>query len=292
MIKKFLLPTLILLLFAGSAQAQKEKKALMLAVFGTSTEASVTFDEIIPLVQKKFPDRVVFVPYTSKIIRDKLNAQIKNPIDKIHSPEEMLARIKSEGYTDIAVASTLLFAGVENDKLKITVDKFAEENPKIKVTYIPPVLSDDKNVVPVVNTIKKYNIDDGINFVVTHGTHEGHPSEKTYLKVADTVAKSFPRAFTASIEGMPDMAEALDKVKAMKEAKVRFIVFMFVAGDHAENDIAGDEADSLFSEVKEMGKTPDVVYVDTAKGKRIVSLGLDKDYQKILLEYYAKNMPK
>jgi sirohydrochlorin cobaltochelatase len=281
----------VLLLITGAVNAQREK-ALMLSVFGTSSEASVTFDTIVPLVQKQFPDRTVFVPYTSKIIREKLNAEIKNPADKILSPEETLEKIKREGYTDIAVASTLLFAGVENDKLKATVDSFIKDNPGIKTAFIVPILSEDKNIQPVVNTMKKYTIRDGINFVVTHGTHEGHPSEKTYIKVAEAVAKTYPKGIAASVEGVPDLDEAMEKTRKLKDKKVRFTVFMFVAGNHAENDISSDDEDSYFSRVKKMGKTPDLAYVDTIKGKRIVSLGLDKDYQKILLNHYAKYMPK
>lgn len=285
--KKLILILTGLLLMSSIASAAPAKKALVLAVFGTSTEASVTFDQIVPMLKTKFKDRDVYVPYTSSIIRNKLNAELT---EKILSPDEMFAKLKKDGYTDIAVATTLLFAGVEYDKLKASVDTFTKANKGIKVSFAGPLMADEKNIQPVVNTLKPYIIADGINFVVTHGTHEGHAVEKTYLAVQKAVEKTYVKSFVGSIEGVPDMETTLETVEKIKDKKVRFLVFMFVAGDHAENDIAGDEEDSLFTAVKEMGKTPDVVMVKTSKGERILSLGLDPAYQKLLIDHIAKTV--
>lgn len=281
----------LLVLMPFSAYAQGEK-ALMLTVFGTSTEASVTFDELVPMVKESFPDRKLVVPYTSGVIRTKLNAEIKNPEERILSPEEMLNKLKGEGFTDIAVVSTLLFPGVEHDKLKASVDKFSQENKSLKVSYTPPLMTLEENRQPVVNTLKKYMLKDGANLVVSHGSHDGHSVEKAYLNLADLVSKTYPNSRMASIEGLPSMEEALLWIKGNKAQDIRFIVFMFVAGDHAENDIASDDEDSLFSAVKAMGKTPSLFMVDTQTGKRIASLGLDPEYRQLLLDYYAQALKK
>jgi sirohydrochlorin cobaltochelatase len=263
----------------------------MLTVFGTSTEASVTFDELLPKVQQRFPDRDVVVPYTSGVIRNKLNAEIKDTAKKILSPEEMLEKLKADGYTDIAVISTILFPGVEHDKLKGAVDKFSAANKNIAVKYVMPLLLEQGNLESAVGVLSKYTIEDGSNVVVAHGTHDGHSVEKTYLALADRVASGYPNARVGSIEGVPDMKETLKWLEGRKEKNVRFIVFMFVAGDHAENDIASDEDDSLFSAARALGKSPSVPMVETTNGKRIASLGLDPDYRKLLLDYFGKNIP-
>lgn len=280
----------LMMLLPGTALAQTGKKALMLTVFGTSTEASVTFDELVPMVKELFPERDVVVPFTSGVIRNKLNAEISDSAQKILAPAEMLEKLKTNGYTDIAVVTTVLFPGVEHEKIQTAVDSFSKANPDIKVTYTPPLLSNDANLKPAVDTLQKYILADGFNVVVAHGTHEGHPSEQTYLKIAELVTATYPNARVGSIEGLPDMEEVLEQVAASDAKQVRFIVFMFVAGDHAENDIAGDEDDSLFSAVGEMGKEPSVVMVKTSGGERIASLGLDADYRKLLLDYYLKNV--
>ena len=290
MLKKgLLLAMLISVISSGAALAETSHKALMLTVFGTSTEAGVTFDELLPLVQKTFPERAVVVPYTSGVIRDKLNAEISDPAQKILSPAEMLEWLKTEGYTDIAVISTLVFPGVENEKLKATVDKFSAENKNLKVSYTPPLLSGPDNLKPALSVLEKYLLQDGVNIVVSHGTHAGHASEKIYLKLAGLLPQMYPNARLGSIEGVPDMAETLAWAKAQPGQDVRFVVFMFVAGDHAENDIASDEEGSLFSAVRAMGKTPSVVWVKVGEKERIASLGLDPDYRKLLLDYYARH---
>ncbi|MDR0441275.1 MAG: sirohydrochlorin cobaltochelatase [Candidatus Accumulibacter sp.] len=262
----------------------------MLTVFGTSTEASVTFDELLPMVRQRFPDHDVVVPYTSGIIRNKLNANIDDPAKKILSPTEMLEKLKTDGYTDIAVVSTILFPGVEHDKLKHTVDEFDTANTNIRVNYVMPLLSKPDNLESAVDILDKYLLEDGANVVVTHGTHDGHPVEKTYLTLADRVASRYANARVGSIEGVPDMKETLKWLKGRKEKNARFVVFMFVAGDHAENDIASDKDDSLFSATRALGKTPSVRMMNTSNGKRIASLGLDPDYRALLLDYFDSSL--
>jgi sirohydrochlorin cobaltochelatase len=279
-------------LLPGAAMARNNDKAIMLTVFGTSTGASVTFDELLPMVRKRFPERDVVVPYTSGVIRNKLNAGITDPAKKILSPAEMLEKLKAGGYTDIAVINTLLFAGVEHDKLKDVVDRFRAANKNIKVGYVMPLLSEPGQLEPVVGILGKYMLKDGSNVVVAHGSHEGHPAEKTYLELAGRVASRYPNARVGSIEGAPDMKETLKWLEGRKDKDVRFLVFMFVAGDHAENDIASDEDDSLFSAARAMGKSPSVQRVDTTRGKRIASLGLDPDYRALLLDHFDKNISR
>ncbi len=265
-------------------------KALMLTVFGTSTEAAVTFEELIPFVKKLFPERMIGVPYTSGIIREKLNALIGDPAAKILSPAEMLEKMKERGCTDIAVVSTLLFAGTEHDKLKATVDAFAAANPGINISYTPPLLAEHASLRPVVATIRPCLIEDGLNVVVSHGTREGHPVEQTYLEIAELVAEMYPNARVGSIEGLPDLGNVMDWVEKREENKIRFVVFMFVAGDHAENDIASDDEESLFAAVRKMGKKPSVAWTDTSIGRQMASLGLDPAYRSLLLDYYARNV--
>lgn len=296
---RFILLALVLFIVPGTAAAGGGKaaengsgKALMLTVFGTSTAARSTFDELLPLVQERFPDRQVVMPLTSGVIREQLNANIADPARTVLSPAQMLEKLKADGYTDIAVVCTLLFAGIEYDKLKDTVESFSASNTDIKVSLAPPLLADPASLAPTVAALGKYMLPEGSNIVVAHGTHAGHPVEATYLELAGLISKSYPNARMGSVEGAPDMEQVMEWLKGREEKEVRFIVFMFVAGDHAENDIASDEADSFFSMARAMGKSPSLPMLDTKSGKRMASLGLDPDYRKLLLEYYARKVPE
>ena len=287
---RFLAITLILCLMTGTALGAEAKKAFMLTAFGTTTGASVTFDEFVALVKKEFPNRDVVIPYTSSIIREKLNKNITDPAKKFLSPTEMLTQLKERGYTDIAVASTIVFPGIEHEKIQTAVNTFTASNTDVKVTYLPPMLALPAMLQPVVDSLKKSINNSAFNVAVTHGTHKGHPVEKNYRALEVAVANTYSNALVASIEGIPSMEEAMKIVAKQPQKDVQFIVFMFVAGDHAENDIAGNEEDSLFSQVKKMGKTPVVHHVETSAGQRILSLGLDDAYRSLLLRHYKSNI--
>jgi sirohydrochlorin cobaltochelatase len=260
-------------------------------VFGAGNEASITFDELLPLAQERFPGRTVVVPYTSATIRDKLNARIADPDKKLLSPEAMLARLQGQGYDDIIVVSTLLFAGVEHDKLYASVEAFRAAHPGITVTYAPPILADRARLRPALDLLGKYLLPGASNVVVAHGTHPGHAAEATYLELARIVPALYPlcpHVRLGSLEGLPDMAAVLEEVRDDPAKEVRFVPFMFVAGTHVRDDIASDGQDSLFSAVRRMGKRPSVPMVQTGTGPRIASLGLDPDYRQLLLAHYLQ----
>jgi cobalamin biosynthesis Co2+ chelatase CbiK len=243
----------------------------------------------LPLARERFPGRTVAVPYTSATIRNKLNAGIPDPDKKLLSPEAMLAKLHGEGYEDIAVVSTLVFAGVEHDKLYASVEAFRAAHPEITVTYAPPLLAEQANLRPVLDLLGKYLLPGAGNVVVAHGTHPGHAAETTYLELARTVPALYPHARLGSLEGLPDMAAVLEEIKGDPAGEVRFVPFMFVAGAHVRGDITSDGQDSLFSAVRRMGKHPSVPIVQTGGGASIASLGLDPDYRRLLLAHYLRH---
>ncbi|GAB7140967.1 hypothetical protein RsTz2092_09250 [Deferribacterales bacterium RsTz2092] len=287
--RKFLIVITLLAMSAATAQSfAAEKRALVLAVFGTSTEAAITFDELVPLLKKQFHGRDVFVPYTSPVIRNKLNKDRK-AADKLLSPEEMFNKLKKDGYTDLFVATTIVFDGVEYEKLKADTDKFAKANKSIKIKLATPLVSSDANISKVVDTLAPYVRKDAINILVAHGTHSGHSVEKRYLAVQKAFEAKYANSYMGTVEGVPSVDSAYEKVKKANDKQVQFLVFMFVAGDHAENDVAGDEEDSMFSAVKKLGKIPSIAKIKVKGKDRMLSLGLIPAYQKLLVEHIAYN---
>jgi cobalamin biosynthesis Co2+ chelatase CbiK len=280
------------MMMRNDVMLRRKKKALMLAVFGAAGEAAITFDELLPLARECFPGRTVVVPYTSAAIRDRINARIPDPDKKLLSPEAMLAKLQGPGYDDISVVSTLVFAGVEHDKLSASVEAFRAANPGIAVTYAPPILAERANLRPVLDLLGKYLLSGASNVVVAHGTHPGHAAEATYLELAKIVPALYPHARLGSIEGLPDMAAVLERVKADPAGEVRFVPFMFVAGAHVQGDIVSDAQDSLFSAVRRMGKRPSVPLAQTGTGSgtgaRIAARGLDPEYRQVLLAHYLR----
>ncbi len=285
---KFIAFIFVLLLLPGSAWGAGDK-AMVLAIFGATADSAVTFDELVPLLKERFPDRDIVVPFTSGIMRKNINAKISDPAARVLSPVEALEKLKNEGYSDIAVVSTILFAGTEHDKLKGEVEEFAASVDGIKVNYVPPLLAHRENLQPVINLLGKYMIHDGANIVVTHGTKDNHPAEKDYMQTAMLVAKTYPGARAASIEGIPAKDRAMEWLEKQPGNDVRFVVFMFAAGGHVNEDIASDEAESFFSAARKAGKNPSLPWLDK-EANRVACLGMDPDYRRLLLDYFASNV--
>ncbi|RME63160.1 MAG: hypothetical protein D6778_10015, partial [Nitrospirae bacterium] len=114
--------------------------------------------------------------------------------------------------------------------------------------------------------------EEGCNVLVAHGTGETSDGANiTYLGLDRMVSQRWSNVFVGSVEGILTREEALQKAKACPVKRIRFVPFMFVAGDHIMNDIMGQEPDeegnlSWALEMKRAGfqvEAPTVTY----KGK-------------------------
>jgi sirohydrochlorin cobaltochelatase len=86
---------------------------------------------------------------------------------------------------------------------------------------------------------------------VGHGTH--HFSDAAYSALQISLWRRSPNFFVGTIEGLPSYDDVLAQLKKTKSKKVTLAPAMLVAGDHAQNDIGGDESDSWKSQLTEEG---------------------------------------
>ena len=115
-----------------------------------------------------------------------------------------------------------------------------------------------------------------------HGTE--HHTNAAYPALDYTFwAKGYKNVIVGTVEGFPEMDEVLKKLKEQQTKRVLLMPFMVVAGDHANNDMAGDDDDSWLSMFKESGKFDSV---DT----QITGLGEIKDIQQIYVDHTAEAM--
>ena len=240
---------------AGEHGKKKEAKpAILLITFGTSVErAKASFANIDKQVKAAFPGVEVRWAYTSKIIRNKLAKQG----EQIDSPEMALARLMDEGYTRVAVQSLHMIPGAEFHEINANARLFARMAggfDQLQVS-LPLLISDDtmdqalkivKNqVVP-----KERKAGEAV-VLMGHGTH--HPSDAIYSALMYKAQKMDSNFFVGTVEGHPTFEEIRDALVAKKIKKVYLIPFMTVAGDHAMNDMAGDEPDSWKSQLAAVG---------------------------------------
>lgn len=240
---------------AGDHGKKKEAKpAILLVTFGTSVDrAKASFDNIDKQVKAAFPGVEVRWAYTSKIIRHKLAKQGT----AIDSPEMALARLMDDGYTKVAVQSLHMIPGAEFHEINANARLFARMAGGFESLQVsmPLLISDEtmEKALKIVATqmVPKERKADEAVVLMGHGTH--HPSDAIYSAMMYKAQQMDPNFFVGTVEGHPTFEEVRDALVAKKIKKAYLIPFMTVAGDHAMNDMAGDEPDSWKSQLAAVG---------------------------------------
>jgi len=241
----FILAMLTIPVFAGyHGKETPMKKGILLVAFGSSLpEAQVSFTNIEANVKKAFPDVPVHWAYTSSIIRKKLASQGKNT----DSVEMALARMMDQGYTHVAVQSLHTIRGEEYEDLERTVSAFAHMPGGFKRIIIGnPLLTSQTGMEKVCKAVM-VNIPVGRKAneaVVLMGHGTPHPSNAFYAAMMFNLQRKDPNVFVGTVEGSPNIDDIVVMLKEKSIKKAWLMPFMSVAGDHARNDMAGDEDDS------------------------------------------------
>jgi sirohydrochlorin cobaltochelatase len=259
-------------LASGHGHEREMKKGILLVAFGSSVpEAQVSFDNIDKRVKQDFPDTPVFWAYTSSIIRNKLAKEGKI----LDSVPMALARMTDNGFTHVAIQSLHTIRGEEFDDLANTVKAFEDLPDGIeKIAIGAPLLSSEKDMEAVTNAILK-NIPahrkkgDAV-LLMGHGTP--HPSNAFYAALMFHVQRKDPHVFVGTVEGSPDINDIIPMLKEKKLKKIFLVPFMSVAGDHARNDLAGDEEDSWKSILTKQGFECDITLKGTAEYNNMIDI--------------------
>ena len=220
-----------------------KKEAVLVVSFGTSHED--TLEKNISAIEReigaKFPEITLRRAFTSgiimRILREKRNIVIDNTA-------EALERLLSEGYIDVTIQPTHIMNGDEYEKMCTQAAPYAD---RLNITFGRPLLTtvaDYKaTAAAVMDTIAAPENDEAIVFM-GHGT--GHYANAAYSQFEYILHDmGWKRAFVGTVEGYPELDEVERRLKEHPEIKrLRLYPLMIVAGDHAKNDMAGDEEDS------------------------------------------------
>lgn len=225
------------------------KDAILVMTFGTTftdTRAK-TIDAVESAIQKQYPDIPVFEAYTSHIIIDRVKA--KEGIRKL-TPEEAFAKLKEEGYTRVAVVSLDIIPGMEYDynaiATKMQLSNFKKLSLATPLMYFQGTEGEADQVVDFLNALSSQLPKMGKNdatLIMAHGTP--HPANAYYSVIQDRLHQlGMNNVFVYSVEGRPNLEDVIPKLKSGGYKNVTLMPIMMVAGDHANNDMAGDEPDS------------------------------------------------
>lgn len=220
-----------------------DKAALLMVHFGTTYDdtRALTIDAINAKAKETFAGMEIREAYTSRIVMRRLKAR---GIEK-HNPVEALEKLKADGYTHILIQSSNIIEGIEMESLRKDVAPLEKNFKDVRIGN--PLLYTPHDYEEVIAAITKNGAKEGATVLVGHGTYT--PATAQYAMMDYMLqAKGYADYHVGTIEGYPSFEDMLGKLKASKVKKVLLMPFMFVAGDHANNDIAGDWKEALEKE--------------------------------------------
>lgn len=271
--------------------------------FGTSFNDSRVADikGIEDALQEANPDWSVRRAFTAQIIINHVQARDGEKIDNV---DQALERAVDNGVKNLVVQPTHLMHGAEYDELVEAVENYKDKFETVKIAE--PLLGEvgadadavnsDKETVAKALTaeaVKDAGYDsldaakeDGTAFVfMGHGT--SHTAKVSYSQMQTQMNElGYENVFIGTVEGEPEETACEEVIKAVAEAgytKVVLRPLMVVAGDHANNDMAGEDEDSWLSQFNASGKFDSV---DT----QISGLGGIKAIQDLYVAHTAAAM--
>ena len=246
---------------------------LLVVSFGTSFNDSRTADigGIEKALQTAYPNWSVRRAFTAQIIINHVQARDDEKIDNM---DQALQRAVDNGVKNLVVQPTHLMHGAEYDELTEAVESYKDKFES--VTIAEPLLgevgdsddavNDDKKAVAEAITaeaVKTAGYDslevaeaDGTAFVfMGHGT--SHTAKISYSQMQSQMNDlGYDNVFIGTVEGKPEDTACEAVIEKIKEAGYKKVVLrplMVVAGDHANNDMAGDDEDSWKSQFEASG---------------------------------------
>ena len=249
------------------------EKELLVVSFGTSFNDSRAEDigGIESALQEAYPDWAVRRAFTAQIIINHVQARDGEKIDNV---EQALERAAANGVKELVIQPTHLMHGAEYDELTQAVDNFRDMFESVEIAE--PLLGEVGADASVVNadkeTVAKAVVqtaveaagydsieaaaEDGTAFVfMGHGT--SHAAKVTYSQMQTQMEDlGFNNVFIGTVEGEPEETSCEAVIGKVKEAGYTNVVLrplMVVAGDHANNDMAGEDEDSWVSQFEASG---------------------------------------
>ena len=234
------------------------KDAMVVMSFGTTYKDTrvKTIDATVDAIKAAHPNTKVITAFTSHIIRDRI--QQKEGIT-YPTPEEALAELKKDGYTRVALASLDVIPGMEYNYDAAVYNLYKNDFKKMTLgTSLMYWMGQENQTDQVIETLKavqsqfpKLGKEDGL-LIMAHGTPD--PSNAYYSVIQDRIhTLGMKNVFIYTVEGTPNLEQVIPQLKLHGIKHVTLMPFMMVAGDHANNDMAGNEPDSHKSILEKEG---------------------------------------
>ena len=214
------------------------KKAIVAVSFGTThrdAEASC-IRPVEAALSAAFPDWEIRRAWTSRIIARRLAARG----EAVENETEALERLRSEGYERIAFVPTHMIRGQEYERVTAVA---------AGLPVSAPLLDTGEDLIWMAALLDGIAVQEGRTLLVMgHGTD--HAADATYARLRAALTD---RVKLACVEGRYALDGVMDELEAVPGRALTLMPLMLVAGDHAKNDLAGDEGDSWKSRLEARG---------------------------------------
>ncbi len=248
-----------------SIQQQSKKKAILVVSFGTTYLETLTrnIESVENKIKEAFPEYEVRRAFTSRMVIKKLAARDGLVID---TEQEALEKLQAEGYTEVYVQPLHVVAGEEYDKVKRLVVHFAHAQAFDKIKLGRPLLyfmgqdeQPDDYLAAINAMAQQFPSFNNADALVLMGHGGAHPANAAYAALQLKLEQAgLDGIYVYTVEGFPSLENVIAKLKANQAGKVLLAPFMLVAGDHAQNDMAGDDEDSAKSQLEQAGFSVEV----------------------------------
>ena len=219
----------------------KKDKAIIVVSFGTSFIE--VLDKTIGVCEKEiseaFPDYEIRRAFTSNMIRKSLLKKENMNVDNL---EQALDKLISEGYKEVFIQPLHIIPGEEYHEkiIKPSLSYFKKfETIKIGKSLLFDTADYFKLIEALKNQLPGKKEGQAVIFM-GHGA--SHPANACYAALQLKLIDEIPDTFIANVEGYPELEDIEEKIKGYKT--LLLMPLMLVAGDHAMNDMAGDDEDS------------------------------------------------
>ena len=227
------------------------KKGLIVVSFGTTvSEAEEAIRKVEGRLRNFCDDRFFLRAFTSRIICRKLRSEGR----AVLSPEEALEKLAEENVSDVIVMPTHILPGDEYEKLCRITDRYRPGFSALRIGK--PLITDRKDLFAVANCVRDHYREDLAGeealLLMGHGTQ--HIAGMTYAAMQTSFRlMGENRFYVGTVEGWPDLDDCIRQLKEAGYHTVHLAPLMLVAGDHARNDMAGEDEGSWKNRLQSEG---------------------------------------
>lgn len=234
------------------------KKAIVVVSFGTAVkEARKAIENMENVIKKSFSDFDFFRAFTSSVVIKKIKREENVEILNL---EQAFEYLKENKYDEVYCQSIHILNGLEYFKAVDTIEKYKKYFKKLVVGK--PLLNDEDDYFKCFEILRNFmpKMNENEAFVyMGHGSE--HFSNSAYSQLENTFHyNGIENVFVGTVEGFPNVLHIVERLKAKNIKKVYLMPFMIVCGDHAINDLAGDEENSWKTIFNKNGFETEIIF--------------------------------